>query len=574
MGLDGRGVQSGASSPITASSNPSNPLTYGTSSSQAPFAGVRDKAARFESIGGVPVPRGSFGLGAPPQYSQNRKAGELYGNRIPSSSRSPGGSPGRSPAEDSANVDFSRVRLRSFTSDGSMDESSEANSAIKVEVVPPTPAFPGTDSKKDDAPLEEDKVVSKITSSPEPAVQEVVSEITVLTTRPSTDDTQAVDTGQETVVPEATQTLELEVIPESPATNLPLTTIDPPLDKSPAAPRRRSFILAQPPPSNVARRLSAHSSDRPTTPPTAERTATPRSDTLSPESITSPRRARSLAPSRASSISSNSSVFTAPPSDQGEISGGGKNYSPTLATVNASRVGMDVSESPVLGSFNQTTAEGTLNERIVTSGSTSLSVSTTLPATQNDRSNRSKSPMSDLPELAAAIDSYLNVEPVEGMMPEAHSESIPEDTSSEGGIGNLLQHEIINSTNDFFYKSEQEEPRESGLTSKPDHDRKSSLPYLASEEGFSETSSVSPSQTSSPPARIHEAMAETASPARVLRELRQFGMDKMSSIAIPPARSSVLSMRLPVAGSEGSPSTENVCTPLALLRTFLTFSSR
>jgi hypothetical protein len=49
------------------------------------IGGLRDKIARFEQKGGVPVPRGSFGLGAPPisDSGQTRKKGELYGNRIP-----------------------------------------------------------------------------------------------------------------------------------------------------------------------------------------------------------------------------------------------------------------------------------------------------------------------------------------------------------------------------------------------------------------------------------------------------------------------------------------------------------
>lgn len=45
---------------------------------------LRDKIAKFERKGGVPVPRGRFGLGAPPADSgKPRKHGEMYGNRIP-----------------------------------------------------------------------------------------------------------------------------------------------------------------------------------------------------------------------------------------------------------------------------------------------------------------------------------------------------------------------------------------------------------------------------------------------------------------------------------------------------------
>ncbi|KAJ7286490.1 hypothetical protein C8J57DRAFT_664816 [Mycena rebaudengoi] len=44
-------------------------------------APLRAKIAQFESKGGVPVPRGSFGLGAPPVPHHSTK-GELYGNRM------------------------------------------------------------------------------------------------------------------------------------------------------------------------------------------------------------------------------------------------------------------------------------------------------------------------------------------------------------------------------------------------------------------------------------------------------------------------------------------------------------
>jgi hypothetical protein len=45
---------------------------------------LREKIARFEKKGGVPVPRSSFGLGAPPpQDGHTKRHGELYGNRIP-----------------------------------------------------------------------------------------------------------------------------------------------------------------------------------------------------------------------------------------------------------------------------------------------------------------------------------------------------------------------------------------------------------------------------------------------------------------------------------------------------------
>lgn len=46
---------------------------------------LRDKIAKFEQRGGTPIPRGSFGMGAPPPQEDlsTRKKGEMLGNRIP-----------------------------------------------------------------------------------------------------------------------------------------------------------------------------------------------------------------------------------------------------------------------------------------------------------------------------------------------------------------------------------------------------------------------------------------------------------------------------------------------------------
>ncbi|KAG1756908.1 uncharacterized protein EDB91DRAFT_1095132 [Suillus paluster] len=55
---------------------------------------LRDRIAKFEEKGGIPVPRGSFGMGAP-QLAENapaKKRGELYGNRVQGLGR-PGGTP-------------------------------------------------------------------------------------------------------------------------------------------------------------------------------------------------------------------------------------------------------------------------------------------------------------------------------------------------------------------------------------------------------------------------------------------------------------------------------------------------
>ncbi|KAG6915743.1 hypothetical protein DXG01_010040 [Tephrocybe rancida] len=78
--LQQRNVSS--SSPADRPSSPSVPVTTNVGPNSA---GLRDKIARFEKKGGVPVPRGSFGLGAPPLAENGplKRRGELYGNRIP-----------------------------------------------------------------------------------------------------------------------------------------------------------------------------------------------------------------------------------------------------------------------------------------------------------------------------------------------------------------------------------------------------------------------------------------------------------------------------------------------------------
>ncbi|KAL4068122.1 hypothetical protein J3A83DRAFT_4042505, partial [Scleroderma citrinum] len=67
--------------------SPSQHSSTQMASKGLPTAGtgaLRDKIAKFEKKGGIPVPRGSFGMGAPlPVDTQAaKKRGELYGNRI------------------------------------------------------------------------------------------------------------------------------------------------------------------------------------------------------------------------------------------------------------------------------------------------------------------------------------------------------------------------------------------------------------------------------------------------------------------------------------------------------------
>ncbi len=92
--------------------NSSPPAKVASNSLQGAGA-LRDKIARFEVKGGVPVPRGSFGLGAPPvreDFALRRK-GELYGNRVVSANA------GKFQPPSGVNKDGGQLSLH--TSDGS-----------------------------------------------------------------------------------------------------------------------------------------------------------------------------------------------------------------------------------------------------------------------------------------------------------------------------------------------------------------------------------------------------------------------------------------------------------------------
>ncbi|KAL5511273.1 hypothetical protein ACEPAH_4488 [Sanghuangporus vaninii] len=96
---------------------------------------LRERIAKFEQKGGVPVPRGSFGFGAPPPPVEQthegraaRKKGELYGNRIASvNNRSRSGQmspPSALRPHLTGNAAVSAASSRSLTLSPSMSESS------------------------------------------------------------------------------------------------------------------------------------------------------------------------------------------------------------------------------------------------------------------------------------------------------------------------------------------------------------------------------------------------------------------------------------------------------------------
>ncbi|KZP17871.1 hypothetical protein FIBSPDRAFT_864499 [Athelia psychrophila] len=110
--------QRSVSAPIHAQPT-SAALKSGAVSNAGPTTGsLRSKIAKFESKGGVPIPRGSFGMGAPPEQAQGHSVSrELYGNRIggvnkPSGSLSRSGSPLPSSEESPGSTSPSGMGMR------------------------------------------------------------------------------------------------------------------------------------------------------------------------------------------------------------------------------------------------------------------------------------------------------------------------------------------------------------------------------------------------------------------------------------------------------------------------------
>lgn len=113
------------------SGRPVSPTSNATGGVQSGNA-LRDKIAKFEKKGGIPVPRGSFGLGAPPSADGPRRQGELYGNRIPAPAKSlsaqyTGGSRASSPigsfVDPNARRSFSTSSVTGDFDDGCFDNS-------------------------------------------------------------------------------------------------------------------------------------------------------------------------------------------------------------------------------------------------------------------------------------------------------------------------------------------------------------------------------------------------------------------------------------------------------------------
>ncbi|KZT09563.1 uncharacterized protein LAESUDRAFT_510216 [Laetiporus sulphureus 93-53] len=110
---------------------------------------LRDKIATFEKQGAVPVPRGSFGLGAPPaDDGSSRRRGELVGNRVPGLSK-PVVPVSVHPSQD-VDTDSPSGRRRSASASAANILSSSASS-------PPAVSSTDDDSSSSDAPATTDE---------------------------------------------------------------------------------------------------------------------------------------------------------------------------------------------------------------------------------------------------------------------------------------------------------------------------------------------------------------------------------------------------------------------------------
>ncbi|EGN95679.1 hypothetical protein SERLA73DRAFT_186849, partial [Serpula lacrymans var. lacrymans S7.3] len=118
-----------------------HPSTQPSNKSAPAFGagGLRDRIAKFEEKGGVPVPRASFGMNVP-QLAENapaRRRGELYANRVQGLGR-PTGAPASRSGSPLPNVDDLAPRKRCIsTSAAGLDNSSLAQNDGPV---PPLPS--------------------------------------------------------------------------------------------------------------------------------------------------------------------------------------------------------------------------------------------------------------------------------------------------------------------------------------------------------------------------------------------------------------------------------------------------
>ena len=628
------GLQDRTTAQSTPPSQSTTPLStpasafVSTSSGSSTSARVRDKAAQFEAIGGTPVPRGSFGLGAPPIFARLKKTGELYGNRIPGAQpplgrQWPPGSPGSGYGSDGEGGSPS---LRSFsmplrtnflpgsddgttagehtTVEANMDGMTDSSTGpiARIEVVPPTPAFPPPDSSRRirvDASVPEPIVESSTEPLPKgDPVQEILKTPPQLESDPVLDfnltRSPSIHSHVSSPLPSVEEEpveLDAALARTSPSPEQPTLTYTPeqlPQSITPiaASPRKRRTRLS---PSPKASR--------------------------SP-SLTSPPLRRTTSVRRSSSISSisgeNGSVFTAPPV-QGEDVGGGINLSSTMETIERDGLGLDLHadgdgsgseeegvrrdevpqapEAEVTGDVVGQSSIGESLEREMTgfvgelkmddgpiiddlalkeqddhsqgyerSNSSGTTDYTTTDATSSATSPDIKRPQSLTAPLAddSKVDMGENDETMhpEGLPIHDGLQAAAQYFTTERGSPRLHSGSAELTTREAVEATTVPELNQSVQEQMEDSPQKSAPSKVDAKDKQDVTPPISPhSSSSSFPLSYNGIISRaglsdtgTASPARVLRELKQLGMEKRSSIVLGPTRrASVLSVVLPTS---------------------------
>ncbi|KAG6335161.1 hypothetical protein ID866_3923 [Astraeus odoratus] len=109
---------------------------------------LRDKIAKFEEKGGIPVPRGSFAMGvpSPTESGAAKRRGELYGNRIQGLGRPSGPPVSRSGSPLPLNGEPPAARKRCISTGGALSGGPAAFSAD--DAAPPLPMTPTPQTRR------------------------------------------------------------------------------------------------------------------------------------------------------------------------------------------------------------------------------------------------------------------------------------------------------------------------------------------------------------------------------------------------------------------------------------------
>ena len=621
------------STPLSQSTTPLSTTASGfvsTSPSSSTSARVRDKAAQFEAIGGTPVPRGSFGLGAPPIFSKLKKTGELYGNRIPGSQppplgrQWPPGSPGSAYGSDiegaSPGLRSVSMPLRTNSLTGSDDGiTADERTAVEVnmsgmadgstapiariQVVPPSPAFPPPETSRRRSvdvsvpdPIVEEPIKPPPSVNP-PPVPEVPEPPPQPASDPGFDSNFTRSPSIHSHVSSPLASVEEEPValdeddaraPEQPTLTYTPEQLHQSITPLAASPKKKTKLTASP---------KASLSPPLTSPP------------LRPLRRSSSARGRDRNLSIDSTNGDNGSVFTAPPV-QGDDIGGGIHLSSTMETVEQDGLGLSLhadengsgseeegvrrDEVPqgveatgdVVGKFSiRESLERSMTELVEESKRDDASIieepalkeqddhsqgcersnsSGTTDYTMGDAPSFATSPDIECPESITlpqlADDSEADVGKLDETM---HQDVLPIPDVPQAAVQDLdtERSSACSPSDDVGFTpreaveptkvpeinqpvQEKEDPSQGSAPSKPD-----------AEDTEPVTSPTSPDSSSSFSLTFKDSISRaglidtgTASRARVLRELKQLGMEKRSSVVLSPTRrTSVLSVVLPTS---------------------------